>query len=164
MLVHDVNVLQTSGMLGAKSSGIGAIFAPPYTAMYRFLQKHRWIPSLHLVGVAIWILVATVLAGFAHEAQVQPVGVSFLTDFSGDDLQGFVGAKEFSEEIQIENEADETERSKPEHELWAVELDRAGTVFDSGRVEFLEGRVPAPRSAQYPNPRVLYLEFEVFRI
>ena len=132
--------------------------------MYRFVQKHRWIPSLHLLGVAVWILLGTVLAGFAHEAQVQPIGVSIVTDFAGDDLQRLAGGKELSEEIQVQTEADDSERSSDPLKLLSADLHAAQTLPFKEEFSSYQLRVVRPRPAQFPQPKRLFIEYEVFRI
>jgi hypothetical protein len=132
--------------------------------MYRFVQKHRWIPSLHLLSVAVWILVGTVLAGFAHQAQVQPRGISIITDFAGDDLQRLVGGKELSDEVQVETEAEESGESSGSIKLWTLAHTPGlghETANQPNRVQAVTRR---PSSAQFPQPKRLYLEYEVFRI
>ncbi|MFZ9527406.1 MAG: hypothetical protein ACO27L_05690 [Schleiferiaceae bacterium] len=132
--------------------------------MYRFVQKHRWIPSLHLLGVAVWILLGTVLAGFAHEAQVQPIGVSIVTDFAGDDLQRLAGGKELSEEIQVQTEADDSERSSDPLKLLSADLHAAQTLPFKEEFSSYQLRVVRPRPALFPQPKRLFIEYEVFRI
>jgi hypothetical protein len=132
--------------------------------MYRFVQKHRWIPSLHLLGVAVWILVGTVLAGFAHEAQVQPLGVSIVTDFAGDDLQRLAGGKELTDEVQVQTEADDSEGSSDPFKLLSADLHAAQILPFQEELSIHQLRVGRPRPAQFPQPKRLFIEYEVFRI
>jgi hypothetical protein len=164
MLVHDVNVLQTRGMLGAKSSQIGAIFASPYTAMYRFLQKYRWIPSLHLMGAAFWIIFGSVLIGLVHGAQAQPMGVSIVTDYAGDDLHHLLGVNECLEEIQIETEVGESEEENSGLKLtWAATMD-SWSVYKSTFLPQSRTHRIRPRPAQFSQPKTLFLAYCVLRI
>jgi hypothetical protein len=132
--------------------------------MYRFVQKHRWIPSLHLLGVAVWILVGTVLAGFAHEAQVQPLGVSIVTDFAGDDLQRLAGGKELTDEVQVQTEADDSEGSSDPFKLLSADLHAAQILPFKEEFSSYQLRVVRPRPALFPQPKRLFIEYEVFRI
>ncbi len=132
--------------------------------MYRFVQKHRWIPSLHLLSVAVWILVGTVLAGFAHEAQVQPLGVSIVTDFAGDDLQRLAGGKELTDEVQVQTEADDSEGSSDPFKLLSADLHAAQILPFQEELSIHQLRVGSPRPAQFPQPKRLFIEYEVFRI
>jgi hypothetical protein len=132
--------------------------------MYRFVQKNRWIPSLHLLAVAVWILAGSVLSGYAHREVRHPKGVTVVTDFAGDDLQRVAGGKELSEELKVETEADESGES--EYGSHGV------PVLDELRIHSLLSSVfwvakywnAAPSAAKFPQPKVLYLEYEVFRI
>ena len=132
--------------------------------MFRFVKKNRWIPSLHLLVVALWILVGPVLAGFSHNEVRHPQGVSVITDFAGDDLQRIAGGKEFSKELNVETEVEDSSES---------EMDAHGipTLGDAHlRCDLLavslsaRHAAPAPSGAKFPHPKVLYLENEVFRI
>ena len=132
--------------------------------MYRFVQKNRWIPSLHLLGVAVWILLGTVLAGFAHEAQVQPIGVSIVTDFAGDDLQRLVGGKELADEVEVQNEADDSEGSSNRFQLSSVAPRSAQPGPFARELAYHSNREVRPRPALFPQPKRLFIEYEVFRI
>ena len=132
--------------------------------MYRFVKKNRWIPSLHLLVVAMWILVGPVLSGFSHNEVRHPHGVSVITDFAGDDLQRIACGKEFSKELNVETEVEDSSESEVESNGIPTFDDAHLTcdVFDRS----LSARHAAPTlsGAKFPHPKVLYLENEVFRI
>lgn len=132
--------------------------------MYRFVQKNRWIPSLHLLAVALWILAGSVLSGYAHREVRHPLGVSVVTDFAGDDLQRVAGGKELSEELRVETEADESGETEYGsdgicilEQPYRSQAHLVG-IWDGDRAK------SAPSAAKFPQPKTLYLEYGVFRI
>ncbi|MFM6998175.1 MAG: hypothetical protein ACKOX0_02955 [Bacteroidota bacterium] len=132
--------------------------------MYRFVQKNRWIPSLHLLAVALWILAGSVLSGYAHREVRHPLGVSVVTDFAGDDLQRVAGGKELSEELKVETEADESGESDYGSDGIPV-LDEAFLIPVHPKSFWItQSDVLRPSAAKFPQPKTLYLEYEVFRI
>ncbi|MFM8566004.1 MAG: hypothetical protein ACKOBQ_07645 [Bacteroidota bacterium] len=132
--------------------------------MYRFVQKNRWIPSLHLLAVALWILAGSVLSGYDHREVCHPLGVSVVTDFEGDDLQLVAGGKEISEELKVETEADESGESDYGSDGMPL-LDDAVFSFPHTKsfwITHLDGLRPS--AAKFPQPKTLYVEYEVYRI
>ena len=132
--------------------------------MYRFVQKNRWIPSLHLLAVALWILAGSVLSGYAHREVCHPLGVSVVTDFEGDDLQRVAGGKELSEELKVETEADESGESDYGSDEIPF-LDEAFLSLEHPKSLWItQSDVLRPSAAKFPQPKTLYLEYEVIRI
>ncbi|MEN9431239.1 MAG: hypothetical protein RL206_158 [Bacteroidota bacterium] len=132
--------------------------------MYHFLKKNRWIPSLHLLVVAMWILVGSIIAGYTHKEVRQPKGVLVVTDFAGDDLQRLAGSKELSKELNVETEGEEASESDLDPPKFLA-LDDARYKCDL-KLGLFSARQNGllPSRAKFPNPKVLYLEYEVFRI